>query len=93
VDIVGRLSIHVSLITTFCFHIFRNIASGAKLEGVSSSIEAMIDSDKDADQLINSSPQKVRQTLRSFITMRNMIFERLIKERFKSFFDYAKVKT
>jgi len=92
VDIVGRLSIQVSLITTFCFHILRDIASGAKLEDVSSSIEAMIDSVKDSDQLINSSPQKARQALRSFITMQNRVSERLIKERFKSFFDYAKVK-
>ena len=52
----------------------------------------MIDSVKDSDQLINSSPQKARQALRSFITMQNRVSERLIKERFKSFFDYAKVK-
>ena len=72
-DIVGRLSILVSLITSLCFHIFRDIASEAKLEDVSSSIEAMIDSVKDADQLINSLPQKARQALRSFITMQNRV--------------------
>jgi len=92
IDVVGRLSVASSLITSLAFYALSNILRGEKLSYISNSIKTIIDVAEIWKQIIKSLSQDVYQALKPFITSWTEAAENTIKECLKAFFDYAKAK-